>query len=80
MAVAMFLQGILLSASGFSAEKAKSAGVPAETIGYWMKSLLFTQPTGFLIGFVILLAYPISRASAHATRRLLDERKTANRS
>jgi GPH family glycoside/pentoside/hexuronide:cation symporter len=79
MAVAMLFQGILLSASGFDAEKAKTAAVSAETIGYWMKALLLTQPTGFLIGFFILLAYPISHATAKEVRRQLDERQ-ANRS
>ena len=78
MAVAMFLQGLLLSASGFDAEKAKSIGVSAETIGYWMKALLYTQPTGFIIGFAILLLYPITRTSALNTRRLLDQRKASS--
>ena len=77
MAVAMIFQGILLSASGYDAEVAKVSGVSAATIGYWMKALIFTQPTGFLIGFLILLTYPITHAKATETRRLLDERAAA---
>jgi len=37
--------------------------------------LLYTQPVGFLLGFICVLAYPITRAKALEVRRLLDARK-----
>jgi len=46
-----------------------------ETIAFWMKALMFTQPVGFLLGFLCVLAYPITRAKAMEVRRLLDARK-----
>ncbi len=71
MAVAMFLQGVLLSASGFRSQL--NAQAP-ETIAYWMKALLLTQPTGFLLGFACIMFYPITRDRALDVRRQLDER------
>jgi GPH family glycoside/pentoside/hexuronide:cation symporter len=72
MALAMFLQGFLVSDSGYNA---KNLTQTPETIGYWMKALLFTQPVGFILGFFCVLAYPITRAKALEVRRLLDTRK-----
>jgi len=72
MALALLIQGWLVSASGFSS---KLATQTPETIAFWMKSLLFTQPVGFLIGFAFLLAYPITRATAREVRRQLEARK-----
>lgn len=74
MAVAMLLQGFLVSASGYSA---KLATQTPETIAYWMKALIYTQPTGFMLGFICLLAYPITRAKALEVRRELNVRKVA---
>jgi glycoside/pentoside/hexuronide:cation symporter, GPH family len=74
MAVAMLLQGILVSASGYSARLLVQA---PETITFWMKALLFTQPVGFLLGFACVLLYPITRAKALAVRQQLDARKAA---
>jgi GPH family glycoside/pentoside/hexuronide:cation symporter len=74
MATALFLQGFLLSASGFDS-KFKIQTV--ETIGNWMKALLFTQPVGFLLGFCCILFYPITRATAFEVRRQLDQRHQA---
>jgi Na+/melibiose symporter-like transporter len=42
-----------------------------------MKALMLTQPVGFLLGFVCILFYPITRAKAAETRRLLDARSNA---
>ena len=75
MALAMLLQGYLVAASGYSAKLASQA---PETIAFWMKALLFTQPVGFLLGFFCILAYPITRAKAMEVRRLLEVRKTAD--
>ena len=74
VALAMFLQGLLVAASGFSAKLATQA---PETIGFWMKALLFTQPVGFSLGFLCVLAYPITRAKALEVRRLIDARKAS---
>lgn len=72
MAMALFLQGFLVAASGYSAKLVVQA---PETIAYWMKALLFTQPVGFLLGFACILSYPITRARALEVRRIIEERK-----
>jgi GPH family glycoside/pentoside/hexuronide:cation symporter len=72
MAVALALQGVLLKASGFDASLAVQS---AETVASWMKMLLYTQPTGFILGLICVLFYPITRAHAMATRRELDRRQ-----
>jgi len=74
MALAMFLQGVLVAASGYSAKLVEQA---PETIAFWMKALLFTQPVGFILGFFCILAYPITRAKALEVRRALQDRKGA---
>ena len=77
MALALLLQGFLVSASGYSA---KLVIQTPETIIFWMKALLFTQPVGFLLGFLCILAYPLTRAKALEVRRLLDARNAAGAS
>jgi len=72
MAVALALQGVLLKMSGFDASL--SVQTP-ETIAAWMKMLLYTQPTGFVLGLLCVAFYPITKAMALETRRKLDERK-----
>jgi GPH family glycoside/pentoside/hexuronide:cation symporter len=72
MAIAMLLQGFLVSASGYSAKLVTQA---PETIAYWMKALIVTQPVGFMLGFICLLAYPITRAKALEVRRQLEAKK-----
>ena len=71
MALAMYLQGALVAASGYLNTLPQQ---PPETIQYWMKALLYTQPTGFLLGFALILLYPITRKRAYATRAKLDAR------
>ena len=73
LGVAMLLQGYLLEASGF--QKGVFVGDPIVCMSYWMKALMLTQPVGFLLGFFCVMFYPITRAKASETRRLLDERK-----
>jgi len=68
------LQGFLVSASGYNAKLLIQA---PETIAYWMKALLFTQPVGFVLGFFCLLLYPITRGKALEVRRLIDARRAA---
>ena len=46
MAMTMLVQGFLVAASGYSA---KLAVQTPETINFWMKALLYTQPVGFLL-------------------------------
>jgi glycoside/pentoside/hexuronide:cation symporter, GPH family len=74
LAIALLLQGFLVAASGYSAKLVVQS---PETIAFWMKALLFTQPVGFLLGFCCVLAYPITRAKALEVRHLLDARKAA---
>ncbi len=71
LAMTFFLQGILVEASGYRASLTEQT---PETIAYWMKALLLTQPTGFALGFVCVLFYSITRARAVEVRRLLDAR------
>ena len=73
-ALAALLGGILVAASGFNA---KLAVQTPETIHYWMKALLYSQPVGFIFGFLCILAYPITRAKALEVRRLIEARKIA---
>jgi GPH family glycoside/pentoside/hexuronide:cation symporter len=75
MAMAMFLQGFLVSSSGYNA---KLVTQTPDTMGFWMKALLFTQPIGFVLGFFCVLAYPITRAKALEVRHLLDARNAAH--
>jgi len=71
MAVTTMAQGWLLVASGFMASHTQQS---PETIAYWMRWLIVTQPTGFIIGLFFLLFYPITRASAERARNILNER------
>lgn len=76
MGIAMLLQGFLLQASGFITSTDNAFVIQGEgTIHYWKVALLLTQPVGFLLGFACILLYPITRAKAAETRRLLDARK-----
>lgn len=72
MGVAMLLQGFLLTASGFDAHMAiqKTA-----TNAFWLKALLLSQPTGFVLGFLVIMSYPITRARAREVRAQLEARK-----
>jgi GPH family glycoside/pentoside/hexuronide:cation symporter len=72
MGVAMLLQGFFLAASGFDP---KVVVQKAETIGFWLNALLCTQPVGFILGLLVVLAYPITRAKAREVRAQLDARK-----
>jgi GPH family glycoside/pentoside/hexuronide:cation symporter len=75
MGIAMLLQGLLLAASGFDPNVAiQKAG----TIAFWLKALLASQPTGFILGFFIMLVYPITRARAREVRLRLDAKTKLN--
>ena len=72
MAVTTLAQGWLLTASGFIASQQHQS---AATLDYWMKWLIATQPTGFLLGLFFILFYPITRERAELTRAILDVRQ-----
>jgi glycoside/pentoside/hexuronide:cation symporter, GPH family len=71
-AVTLFLQGFLLQASGFNAKLDHQS---PETVATWMKWLLLTQPTGFILGIVCILAYPLTKGRLQDIRRQIDARK-----
>jgi GPH family glycoside/pentoside/hexuronide:cation symporter len=70
--VALLTQGFLLTASGFDPCAVTQKG---ETIGFWLKALLIGQPAGFIAGFIIILAYPLTRAKALEISAQLASRK-----
>ncbi|HVU06923.1 MAG TPA: hypothetical protein VHG89_00100 [Verrucomicrobiae bacterium] len=72
----MLLQGFLLTASGFDSHVAIQK---VETITFWLKALLLSQPIGFILGFLIILAYPITRAKASEVRAQLNARSWSQR-
>jgi Na+/melibiose symporter-like transporter len=72
-AVTLFLQGFLLQASGFDA---KLDHQTSETVATWLNWLLLTQPTGFILGIVCILAYPLTRGRLQDIRRQIDARKS----
>ena len=57
-AFALLLQGFLLNYSGFDA---KLETQTPETVTSWMKWLVATQPTGFVLGVLCILAYPLTK-------------------
>ncbi|MCU0645750.1 MAG: MFS transporter [bacterium] len=69
LSVSLVFQGVLLVASGFNA--ALNIQSP-ETIRYWILALVVTQPIGFLIGIILMLFYPLTRARAEEIRRELE--------
>jgi glycoside/pentoside/hexuronide:cation symporter, GPH family len=71
MAVALALQGYLLVASGF--DSTLEFQTP-ETVRFWMLGLIISQPVGFLIAFIAILFYPLTRARCHEIRSQLDAR------
>lgn len=72
VAATLFLQGFLLSASGFNAKLDHQS---LETVTTWMKWLLLTQPTGLILGLVCILAYPLTKSRLQDIRRQIDARK-----
>jgi GPH family glycoside/pentoside/hexuronide:cation symporter len=69
--VSLLFQGILLVASGFNAALVQQA---PEAIRFWILALILTQPVGFLVGIIIILFYPLTRARVAALARDLRER------
>lgn len=70
-AFALLLQGFLLEYSGFDA---KLETQTPETITTWMKWLVATQPTGFILGVLCILAYPLTKQRLREIRAELDAR------
>ncbi len=77
LAATVLVGGLLLSISGFDNTLVQQT---PKTIAFWMLALVLTQPVGFLLGFVSILFYPITRATAEEVRRQLDERHAASAS
>jgi GPH family glycoside/pentoside/hexuronide:cation symporter len=69
--VSLAFQGVLLVASGFNAALTLQA---SETITYWFRALIITQPAGFLLGILIILFYPLTRTRVEEIRRTLERR------
>jgi GPH family glycoside/pentoside/hexuronide:cation symporter len=71
IAVATIFQGILLVWSGFDATLSMQR---PETVKLWILMLVITQPLGFLLGFVGIWFYPLTRARCAEIRAQLDAR------
>lgn len=69
LSLSLGFQGVLLVASGFNA--ALTVQSP-ETIRYWILALVVTQPIGFLIGILLMLRYPLTRARTEEIRIQLE--------
>lgn len=75
LSVTSLFGGYMLKLSGFDQKTADSAGLP-HAVGVTMKGMVVGfQVVAFVAAIAILLWYPISRARAAETRRLLDERR-----
>lgn len=72
MATSLFLQGVLLKASGFDAALSTQS---AETVRYWLQALVITQPLGFLVGIIAILYYPLTHVRSLQIRTELESRK-----
>jgi Na+/melibiose symporter-like transporter len=57
--------------SGFDASLPTQS---ARTLTLWIIMLVITQPIGFLLGFVCVLFYPLSRQRCREIRVQLDQR------
>ena len=72
IAVATIFQGILLVWSGFDATLSTQQ---PETVNLWILMLVITQPLGFLLGFIGIWFYPLTRARCAEIRAQLDARE-----
>lgn len=72
MAVSTILQGGLLVWSGFDATLPQQSEA---TINIWLKVLVLTQSLGFVVGFALILFYPLTRSRCLAIRAQLDRRQ-----
>ena len=74
-ALCTMLGGILLKASGFDAEVAKSAAGLPENVLFNMKFLYVTIPIGgFIIGIILFSFYPLSKKRCIEIKQELDRR------
>jgi GPH family glycoside/pentoside/hexuronide:cation symporter len=69
--VSLGFQGVLLVASGFNASLTLQS---PETIDYWFRALIITQPAGFLLGILIIAFYPLTRTRVEEIRSTLQRR------
>lgn len=75
MAVALGLQGGLLVWSGFDANLEFQT---PETIRFWMLGMIITQPAGFLMAFIAIIFYSLTRERCYEIRQELDSRQGRN--
>ncbi|MEI6676255.1 MAG: MFS transporter, partial [Verrucomicrobiota bacterium] len=78
LAITALTGGVVLKLSGYDATLAEKAGHVAEGVLFNMKVLYIgVQCAALLVAAALFLFYPISRARAEQTRRILDERARA---
>jgi GPH family glycoside/pentoside/hexuronide:cation symporter len=75
-ALCALLSGVLLKASGFDAELAKSAEGLPESVLFNMKTLYISIPLiGFALGIVLFCFYPLTKKRCLEIKTELDKRK-----
>jgi len=75
LAFTTLIGGALINLAGFDVDVANESGLPLE-VGVRMKSLVLAFQSAGLIGaMIIFIFYPITRARAAETRRILDARR-----
>ena len=75
VAVAAVMTGSLLKWIGFDAEVAVEAGVPGNVLSQLKVSFVIGQTVVVGLGLLLISFYPITRARALETQRLLKERR-----
>jgi GPH family glycoside/pentoside/hexuronide:cation symporter len=73
--VAAIMTGSLLKWIGFDAEMAATSGVPESVLGMLKYSFVIGQVAVLGLGLLLISFYPITRARALETQRLLKERR-----
>jgi GPH family glycoside/pentoside/hexuronide:cation symporter len=77
LAFAGLFGGLILKYSGFDAAAAETSGVAPEVLDN-MKTFFVLGQTGvFLLAFIMISFFPITKKRALETRRILDERRKA---
>lgn len=75
LAITALTGGILLKMSGYDAKSAEEAGAVAVDVALKMKTLFVSiQCVALFLTIIMFCYYPITRARAAETRRILDER------
>lgn len=77
LALASVLSGFLLSVSGYNAKIAESVGVTEDVVNTMLVLFISLQMATPLIAMALFKFYPLTRARAEETRRILEARKAA---